>query len=165
MNNIIFFHLVTKIRLKKSHVPFQILSIYYTQINIRKNFKIKNYEFELLGGSYSVSDIQNYIECIIKNHETLTTIPPIHVYINKINNPLVFKIKDGELLIIDITKLIDKSKNGKYVPSLEVFEAVLVQFNLVDNQYQQKSEVLKKFKRNTSYAYFLNVEPSKLVCL
>ena len=69
------------------------------------------------------------------------------------------------MLIIDITKLIDKSKTGKYVPSLEVFEVVLVQCNLVDNQYQQKSEVLKTFKPNTSYAYFLNVEPSRLVCL
>ena len=46
-------------------------------------------------GSYSVSDLQDYIEYIIKKHETLTAIPPIHVYINRINNVLVFKIKDG----------------------------------------------------------------------
>ena len=39
--------------------------------------------------------IQDYIEYIIKKHETLTAIPPIHVYINRINNRLVFKIKDG----------------------------------------------------------------------
>ena len=43
-------------------------------------------EFELPDGSYSVSDIQDYIEYIIKKHETLTRIPPIHVYINRINN-------------------------------------------------------------------------------
>ena len=36
----------------------------------------------------------------------------------------------------------DKTKNGKNVPSLEVAEVILVQCNLVDNQYQQKSEVL-----------------------
>ena len=35
-------------------------------------------------GSYSVSYIQDYIEYIVKKHETLTTIPPIHVYINKL---------------------------------------------------------------------------------
>ena len=46
-------------------------------------------------GSYSVSDIQSYIEFIIKKHETLTAIPPIHVYINRTSNRLVFKIKDG----------------------------------------------------------------------
>ena len=39
-------------------------------------------------------------------------------------------------------KLIDKTKNGENVPSLEVVEVVLGQCNLVDNQYQQKSEVL-----------------------
>ena len=53
-----------------------------------------SYELELSDGSYSVSDIQDYIEYIIKKHETLATIPPIHVYINRINNRLVFKIKD-----------------------------------------------------------------------
>ena len=39
--------------------------------------------------------MQDYIEFIIKMHETLNTIPPIHVYINTIDNRLVFKIKDG----------------------------------------------------------------------
>ena len=41
-----------------------------------------NNKFELADGSYSVSDIQDYIGYINKKHETLTTIPPIHVYIN-----------------------------------------------------------------------------------
>ena len=38
--------------------------------------------------------------------------------------------------------LIDKTKNNENVPSFEVVEVVLVQCNLVDNQYQQNSEVL-----------------------
>ena len=37
--------------------------------------------------------------------------------------------------------LIDKIKNGENMPNLEVVEVVLVQCNVVDNQYQQKSEV------------------------
>ena len=49
---------------------------------------------ELTDGSYSVSDIQDYIEYIIEKHEELTAISPIHVYINIINNRMVFKIKD-----------------------------------------------------------------------
>ena len=65
-----------------------------------KNNKLKmiaqtwSYEFELPDGSHSLSDIQDYIEYIIKKHEILATVPPIHVYINRINNRLVFKIKD-----------------------------------------------------------------------
>ena len=44
-------------------------------------------------------------------------------------------------------------------------KVVLVQCNLVDNQYQQKSEVLYTFTPNKSYAYLVNVEPSNLVFL
>ena len=62
-------------------------------------------------------------------------------------------------------KLIDKTKNGENVLSIEVFEVVLVHCNLVDNQYQQKSEVLCSFTPNKFYAYLLNVEPSNLVFL
>ena len=79
-------------------------------------------------GSYCVSDIQDYIEYIIKKHETLTAIPPIHVYINRINNRLVFKIKDGYTLELQTAEkmnlfgstknLIGKIKNGENVPSL-----------------------------------------------
>ena len=97
-----FLSLSERLDLKSSnkHISLQNLSIYYMQKNIRKQYKNNrlkiiaprwNDEFELSDGSYSVSDIQDYI---IKKHETLTTIPSIHVYINMINNTLVFRIKD-----------------------------------------------------------------------
>ena len=104
------------------HVALQNLSIYYTRKNIRKQYKSNelkiiastwNDELELSDGSYSVSDIQDYIEYIIKKHETLTTIPPVHVYINRINNRLVFKIKDGyklELKTPETMKLLGSTK-------------------------------------------------------
>ena len=41
-------------------------------------------EFELPDGSYSVSDIHDYIEHITKKYKALTTISPIHVYIIKL---------------------------------------------------------------------------------
>ena len=50
-----------------------------------------------LNGSYSVSDVLDCIEYIIKKHET-TTISPIHDYINRINKRLVLKTKDGHNL-------------------------------------------------------------------
>ena len=49
--------------------------------------------------------------------------------------------------------------------SFEVVEIVLIQCNLIDNQYQEKSEVLCTFTPNNSYPYLLNVEPSNLVFL
>ena len=54
-----------------------------------------NDELELSDSCYSVSDIQYYMEYIIKKHKTLTTIPLIHVYFNRFNNRLVIKIIDG----------------------------------------------------------------------
>ena len=174
---------ILDLRSSHKHVALENLPIYYTWKNIRKQYKnnklkiiapMRNDEFELPDGSYSVSDIQNYIEFIIKKHETLTTIPSIHVYINRINHRLVFKIKDGYKLELQTPetmklfrstkKLIDQTKNGEKLLSLEVVEVVLAH-NLVDNEYQQKSEVLYTFTPNKSYAYLLNVEPSNLVFL
>ena len=60
------------------------------------------------------NEIQDYIEYIIKKHETLTKIPLIHVYINTINNRLVFKTKDGykvELKMPKTMKLFGSKKN------------------------------------------------------
>ena len=62
-------------------------------------------------------------------------------------------------------KFIDKTKNGEKEPSLKVVEVVLVQCNLVDNQYQQKSEILYTFTLSKYYAYMSNGEPSTLVFL
>ena len=44
-------------------------------------------------------------------------------------------------------------------------KVVLFQGNLVDHQYQQKSEVLYMFMPNKYYAYLLNAEPNYLVFL
>ena len=81
----------------------------------------------------------------LQKHEKLTTVPPIHVYSNRIFNRLVLKTKDGYKLELrtperiglfgSTKKLIDKTKNGEKIPSLEVAEVVLVQCNLADNPY------------------------------
>ena len=62
-------------------------------------------------------------------------------------------------------KLIDKTRHGEKVPSFELVEVTLVQCDLADNQYQQKSEVLYTFTPNKFYAYLLNVESSDFVFL
>ena len=113
------------------------LSFYYTWKNIKSEynnnkFKISaptwNETFDLPDGSYSIDDIQDYFEFIIKKHETLTENPPIQIYPNKIKNRIVFKIKTGyklELLTPETMKLlgstekdVDKDKNGEIVSKL-----------------------------------------------
>ena len=61
-------------------------------------------------------------------------------------------------------RITDKTKGRKNFPSLEEV-LVLVQCKLVDNQYQQKSQVIYMFALNKSYVYLLNNEPSNLVFL
>ena len=46
---------------------------------------------------------------------------------------------------------ITKDKNGENVPHLEVVELVLVQCNLVNNDYQQDSRILYTFVPNKTY--------------
>ena len=126
-------------------------------------------------GFYSVPDIQDYTKHIIKTHETLSTNHLIHIYINSITNKLVINLKDEYKLELQTSetmklfggtkKLLNKTKNGENVPSLEVAEVVFVPCNLAYNQYKQKFEVLFTFPPNKSYAYLLNVEPSNLVFL
>ena len=46
-------------------------------------------------GSYNIPAIQNYIEYVIKKHETISETAPTLIYANKISNRIVFKIKTG----------------------------------------------------------------------
>ena len=64
-------------------------------------------------GSYPVSDIPDYFEYVIKNHETIADNPPVQIYVNKIKNRIVFKIKTGcklELLSEETMQLLGSSK-------------------------------------------------------
>ena len=51
-----------------------------------------NETFDLPDGSYSIADIQDYFEFIIKKHETLTENPPVQIYPNKIKNRIQIEI-------------------------------------------------------------------------
>ena len=143
------------------YVALSNLSIYYTWKNIKKSQKndkfkplapIWNKKFVLLDGSYSVSGIQEYFDCIIKERKTVTNNPSIRIYINKIENRITFKIETGyylELLMPETMKLlgitkskIKKEKNGENIPHLEITEVVLIHCNIVNNDYHQDSRVL-----------------------
>ena len=97
------------------------------------------------------------------------------MYVNKIKNRIIFKIKNGytlELLTKETMKLlgstknkITKHKNGEYVPHLEITEVVLVHCNMVNNDYQKDSRVLYTFVPNKSFGSLLNISPSNHIFL
>ena len=98
------------------------LSIYYTWKNIKSKYNNNKFKFSaptwngtfnLPDGSYSVADIQDYFEFIINKHECLTENPPIQIYLNKMKNRIVFKIKTGyklELLTSETMRLLGSKK-------------------------------------------------------
>ena len=126
-------------------------------------------------GSYNISEIQDYIEYIVKKHETTVENAPILIYANTINNRIVFKIKNRyklELLSKETMKLlgrakdiIDSDKNSENVPRLENVEVDLVHCNLVNNSYQQASRVLFTFVPTKQYGQLISISPHSLVFL
>ena len=116
--------LTDKINLKNPNKNMALanLSIYYTWKNIKSkcsNNKLKisaaNWDdtFDIPDGSYSIADIQDYFEFIIKKHKNLTENPPIQIYPNKTKNRIVFKIKSGyklELLTPETMRLLGSTK-------------------------------------------------------
>ena len=67
-----------------------------------------NDKCELLDGSNSVSDIQDYFKYIIKKHETLTDNPLIRTYVNK--NFIFLKTLNSEILYIKVRSTDQSSK-------------------------------------------------------
>ena len=182
----VLLNLTDKINLKRSdkYVALSNLSIYYTWKNMRKSYKNNKFkisaptcyeEFELPDGSYYVSDIQDYFECIVKKDETVTDNPSIRIYVNKIENRITFKIETGyylELLTPETMKLlgstkskITKDENGENLLHLEITEVVLVHCNIINHDYQQDSKVLYTFVPNKSFGQLLEISPKNVIFL
>ena len=129
------------LRIDEKVIALSNLNIYYTWKNIKNScnnneFKISaptwNDEFKLPNGSYSVSNIQDYFEFILKKHGEDIDKPSIQIYVNKIENRVTFKIKDGLLtpatmkLLGSTQNKITKDKNGENVPHLEILSITVI---------------------------------------
>ena len=81
----------------------------------------------------------------LKKHEEKTDNPSIKVFVIKMVNIIMFKIKTGyyiQFLTLETIKLlgntkskITKDRNGENVSYLEITEVVLVHCNIVNNDY------------------------------
>ena len=107
----------------ENRIALSNLSIHFTWKNIKSShnnnkFKIssptQNDKFELLDGSYSVPDIQDYFEYILKKRGENIDNPSVKIYVNKIENRITFRIKNGyslELLTPETMKLRGSTEN------------------------------------------------------
>ena len=184
--HVLLLKLTDKFNLRRGQktVALSNLSIYYTWKNTKSSYNNNKFkisaptwseEFELPGGSYSISDIQDYFEYILKKHSESVDNPSIRIYVNKIQNRITFIIKNGyylELLTPETMKLLEsteskitKDKNGENVPHIEIIELVLVHCNLVNNDYQQNSRILFIFVPNKAFGSLLEISPKNHVFL
>ena len=101
--NVLVLKLTDKLDLRRGQktVALSNLSIYYTWKNIKSSYNNKKFklsaptwseEFKLPDGSYSVSDIQDYFEYILKKYSERVDNPSIRIYV--IENRITFKIKN-----------------------------------------------------------------------
>ena len=186
VSNEFVYNFTDKLNLKNPNKNMALanLSIYYTWKNIKSaynnsKFKISaptwNDTFDLPDGSYSIDAIQDYFNYVIKKHETVENTPQVLIYVNKINNKIVFKVKSEyklELVLKETMRLlgssnavIDGDKNGELVPLLENVETVLVYCNLVTNDYQQASKVLFTFAPEKQFGQLMNTSPNAPIML
>ena len=108
----------------------------------------------------------------LKKHSESVDNPSIRMYINRIENRITFKIKNGYYLELLRMKLlgstqskITKDKSSENVPHLEVVELALVHCNLVNNDYQQDSRILYTFVPNKTFGSLLEISPTNQVFL
>ena len=182
--HVLVLKLADKLDLRRGQksVALSNISIYYTWKNIKSSdgnnkFKISaptwSGEFELPDGSYSISDIQDYFEHILKKHSESVDNPSIEIYVNEFENRVTFKVKNGyylELLTPGTMKLlgsteskITEDKNGEIVSHLEIFELVLIHCNIVDNNNQQNSRISYTFVPNKPFGSLLEISPSNYI--
>ena len=90
----------------------------YNNNKFNNKFKISaptwSEDFKLPDGSYSVSDIQDYFEYILKKHSESVDNPSIRIYVNRIENRITLKIKNGyylELLTSETINLLGRSES------------------------------------------------------
>ena len=117
--HVLLLKLAEKLDLRKGQKSVALfnLSIYYTWRNIKVSYKNNEFkisaptwsdEFELPDGSYTISDIQDYFEYILKKHSESVDDQPIEIFVSKNENRITFKIKNGdyiELLTPETIKL------------------------------------------------------------
>ena len=144
-SNEFLYKFIDKLDLKnpKKTMALANLSMYYTWKNIKSSynnnkFKILastwNETIDLPDGSYPIEAIQDYFNYIIKKHETVEDTAQVLIFVDRIKNRIVFKIKSGyklELLSKETMKLlgsttseISTDKNGENVPKLEIVDLI-----------------------------------------
>ena len=100
-SNKFVYNFTDKLNLKNPNKNIELanLSIYYTWKNVKSDYNNNKFKipaptlsdtFDVPDGCYSIAALQNYFEYIIKKHETIADVSSVLIYVNEINNSIVF---------------------------------------------------------------------------
>ena len=150
------FEQIEKYRTKYTHG--KILNLHTRTINLKYMLQLGTMDLICLMDHILFEIYKIILNTSSNKHETPSNNPLVQIYLNRIKNRIVFKIKTVyklELLSSETMKLlgstkidIDQNKDEENVPKVKSVEVVLVRCNLVNNNYQQAFKVLFTFVRN-----------------
>ena len=175
--HVLVLKLADKLDLRRGQksVALSNLNIYYTWKNIKSSYNNNKFKISAptwsnkfeLNGSFSIQDIQDYFEYMLKKHGEAFSDPSIKIYVNKVENRVTFKLGYYlEFLTPETIKLlgsteskITKDENRENILHLEIVELVLIHCNLVNNNYQQNFRILYTFVPNKPVGSLLEISP------
>ena len=101
-HNVLVLKLTDKLDLRRGQktVALSNLGIYCTWKNLKSSYNNNKFKISALTWSEEfklpdVSDIQDYFEYILKKHSESVDNQSIRMYVNRIENRITFKIKNG----------------------------------------------------------------------
>ena len=110
-----------------------------------------------------------------KKHGESVGNPSVQIYVNKIENRVTFKIKNGyslEILTSDTMELLGSSENkvtkdktSENVPYLEITGVILFHCDIVNNDYHQDLRVLYTCVPNKPFGSLLKISPTNHIFL
>lgn len=184
-NNRLRYALRTPITLD-SYIALNNLDLWYNWRNITQELGNNKftythlstaYEVTLPDGSYSVSDINNFMHHTMENNGNFDATKakgddsryPISIYENPTYNRITVKVKDDWFIIFpeglskvvgaEVKKFYSTTENLPNIPQLENVTSVQVHCNLVYNEYQRDSTLLYSFSPKDVFGALLSITP------
>ena len=151
---VLILKLTNKLDLRMGEMVIALLNLsnYHTWENMKNSYNSNKFKISaptwhdklLPDRSFSVSDIQDYFEYILKKHGEDIDKPPVQIYVNKIENRVIFKIKNGyclQLLTSETMKLLRSTEN-KITKYKNEYYILLFQINRLVAYYKFLQQII-----------------------
>ena len=109
-------------------------------------------------GSYSIAALQNYFQYIIKKQETIAGVSPVLIYVNEMNNRIVFKIKSGyklKLLSKETMKLLGSITVSPH--SLIMLKTINIEFSVIEIWFTDQDSIPLEIEDSVNISLIIGI--------